>query len=1240
MSTRAGSPDGTFWGDVEDDVALHRYRTLVNTIDDGVYQLDSDGHFVALNDVIVETTGYSREELLGEHVSRVLTDGDIELIEREIENRTGTEDEDIATFELGVHTADGDVVPCELRINVLTEEGEFQGTIGVVRDVSEQEQRLKTLDSAQASYDSITSVLDEANIGVFVLDDEFDVAWADETIERYFGLDRDDLIGRDKRQVVHELVADTVDDPDRFAETVLATYDDNSYIEEFECRVTAGDVREERWLEHRSKPIESGEHAGGRIELYYDITDRKRSEDARRETEEQFQSLIEAVEEDAILRLDAEGHVVSWNEGAKEIKGYDSEEILGQHVSTFYTEEDRDAGVPERNLERATEAGSIEDEGWRVRKDGTRFWANVTITAVRDEDGAPRGYLKITRDMTDRRERERELESELQRVFGRISDAFYAVDEEYRFTHVNERAEQLLEHSEQDLLGENIWEAFPTIDRMDDVRDAFETAMNSQESTSLEFYNDNLEFWVEANLYPSETGISVYFRDVSERKERERAIRESERRYRTLVENFPNGIITLFDEDLRYTLAEGQAFDYLPHSPDDVEGQYLHEVWADDVVETIEPAFRAALEGETQSVEGTSEGREWILHVVPLADRDGEIHGGMTMALDITERKERERELAKYETIVETVNDGIYTVDEDGRFTMVNDAYTELTGYSREELLGSHASLVVDDETIEQANAAETEITEGFTDDPKLEATVQTADGDRVPAEATFSVLPGDERKRIGVVRDITERKERERALEKSEARFRMLAENLEEMVWVESLDTRELLYLNPASERIWGRDREWLYDNPAAFLETIHPDDRQRVEQAYEAVPDDGFDEEYRIVRPDDEVRWLDVQAVPVHNEERQIRRIVGIADDITERKERERALEESERRYRTLVENFPSGAVGLFDEDVRYTAVGGELVDDVGVSPEDRIGNSVYDVYPDDIVEEVKPYFEAALEGEANSFEAEYHDRRLFAYTLPVRNDAGEVFAGMLVVQDVTERREYQRQLEASNERLEQFAYAASHDLQEPLRMVTSYLQLIENRYGDALDEDGEEFLEFAVDGAERMREMIDGLLEYSRVDTRGDPFEPVDLNDVLEDVHEDLQMRIDESDAEITTDDLPCVDGDDSQLRQVFQNLLSNAIEYSGDESPQIDISATRDEEQWIVSIQDEGIGIDPDEQERIFEVFQRLHTPEEHSGTGIGLALCRRIVERHDGEIWVDSEPAEGSTFSFTLPAVDT
>ncbi|WP_224447404.1 sensor histidine kinase [Haloprofundus salilacus] len=224
----------------------------------------------------------------------------------------------------------------------------------------------------------------------------------------------------------------------------------------------------------------------------------------------------------------------------------------------------------------------------------------------------------------------------------------------------------------------------------------------------------------------------------------------------------------------------------------------------------------------------------------------------------------------------------------------------------------------------------------------------------------------------------------------------------------------------------------------------------------------------------------------------------------------------------------------------------------------------------------------------------------------------------------------------LETSNERLEQFAYAASHDLQEPLRMVSSYLQLIESRYGDELDSDGREFIEFALDGANRMREMVKGLLQYSRVETQADPFEQVDLDTVLEDVLEDIRVQIEESNAEITKESLPTVTGDDNQLRQVFQNLLQNAIEYSGDGPPRVSITADRADSKWVVTVRDEGIGIEPKYSENIFEVFQRLHNSGEYPGTGIGLALCKRIVERHDGEIWVESARGEGATFSFSLP----
>lgn len=228
----------------------------------------------------------------------------------------------------------------------------------------------------------------------------------------------------------------------------------------------------------------------------------------------------------------------------------------------------------------------------------------------------------------------------------------------------------------------------------------------------------------------------------------------------------------------------------------------------------------------------------------------------------------------------------------------------------------------------------------------------------------------------------------------------------------------------------------------------------------------------------------------------------------------------------------------------------------------------------------------------------------------------------------------------LTKSNVRLEQFAYIVSHDLQEPLRMTTSYLLLLKDRQSENLDADGTEFVGLAFDATQRMRGVIDELLEFSRVETDEDAFEPVDLNEVLTEVQTDLEGQISETDARVEIQTLPRVVGDRNQLGHVFQTLVSNALEYSGDEPPRVYVIAERTAgPETTISVRDEGIGIHPEDTDRIFEVFDRLHAEERYSDVGIGLALCKRIVERHDGERWVESDSGQGSTFSFTLPTVD-
>lgn len=269
-------------------------------------------------------------------------------------------------------------------------------------------------------------------------------------------------------------------------------------------------------------------------------------------------------------------------------------------------------------------------------------------------------------------------------------------------------------------------------------------------------------------------------------------------------------------------------------------------------------------------------------------------------------------------------------------------------------------------------------------------------------------------------------------------------------------------------------------------------------------------------------------------------------------------------------------------------------------------------------------------------------YHEE---ANITPVRNDDGQITSFVSVKTDITELLKNQLDLERantelkrSNAELEQFAYVASHDLQEPLRSVSSCMQLFEKHYSGKIDARADEFIRHAVGACQRMRDLIDGLLTLSRVQTVNDHLIPTDTAVVLEQVCENLLHAIQTSAARVTHGPLPVVCAHPQMLMHLLQNLIGNALKFCGDRSPVVHVDARREGDAWVFSISDEGIGIEPHHFERIFQLFQRLHTREEYAGTGLGLPICQKIVERHGGRIWVESTPGKGSTFFFTLPAV--
>lgn len=406
---------------------------------------------------------------------------------------------------------------------------------------------------------------------------------------------------------------------------------------------------------------------------------------------------------------------------------------------------------------------------------------------------------------------------------------------------------------------------------------------------------------------------------------------------------------------------------------------------------------------------------------------------------------------------------------------------------------------------------------------------------------------------------------------------------------------------------------------------------------------------------------RWVQVTASPVFDKDGEVRLAVNIFRDTTERRQREQdlitlAAQLTVQKARTdnVIRNLPGivwESIGPGNSGRRVDFISPYVEKMLGYSPDKWIENPDYwqELVPKEDIDEITPVLVESVKTGGTSvlnFRARAADGRLVdieSHTTIIYDAAGEAIGACGVMMDVTERKSQERvltdaaeALRQSNRELEQFAYVASHDLQEPLRMVTSYLQLLENRLGAALDEESREYIAFAVDGSSRMKKLITDLLIYSRVQRGELEPKPVSMETVFERVKHNLQVAIEESGAEVTHDPLPEIMGDEAQMMQLLQNLVGNGIKFQSEGKPVIHVGVTTRPSEYVFTVKDNGIGIDPKFADRIFVLFQRLHSVGQYSGTGIGLAICKKIVQRHGGNISVASSPGQGSTFTFTIP----
>jgi PAS domain S-box-containing protein len=618
---------------------------------------------------------------------------------------------------------------------------------------------------------------------------------------------------------------------------------------------------------------------------------------------------------------------------------------------------------------------------------------------------------------------------------------------------------------------------------------------------------------------------------------------------------------------------------------------------------------------------------------------------------------EQEAARSRLTTILEKVTDAFVSIDRNWHYVYVNQRAAQFFNRRAEDLIGKHIW---------------TEFPEGIGQPFYLAYHQAMAEQKSIQLEEHYApwerwfenrIYPSEEGLSI-FFQDITARKQAEIALVESEERYRSLVTATSQLVWVSNATGSEITTLSDwqaFTGQTAAQVTEW------GWLNTIHPDDQARVRQCFqEAVQQKKlYETEYQIKVADGTYRHVAVRGVPILEDDGSIREWIGICIDISERKWAEGALRQSQEQLQAILDNAPA-VVYLKDLEGRLLLVNRSYEQLTELDRAQVLGKTDAELFPPDLAAVYRANDRAVLEQKMaiQSEETAPSSKGIFTYLslkFPLLDADGVPYALCGISTDITDRKQAEAalqqakadldikvqertvelqklnvELQRSNQELEQFAYVASHDLQEPLRAITGYTQLLMQDYHDRLDETAQEYAGYVIDGAKRMQQLIEDLLTYSRVGTKDLVPTMVDCNTLIEQVLRNLQISIAESHATVAYKDLPSLVADKSQLVQLFQNLISNAIKFQRHSSPHVEITAELKETEWQFRVQDNGIGIQPRFLDRIFEIFKRLHTRREFPGTGIGLAICKRIVDRHGGRIWAESEPGTGTTFYFTLP----
>jgi PAS domain S-box-containing protein len=651
-----------------------------------------------------------------------------------------------------------------------------------------------------------------------------------------------------------------------------------------------------------------------------------------------------------------------------------------------------------------------------------------------------------------------------------------------------------------------------------------------------------------------------------------------------------------------------------------------------------------------------------LLIAIALLRMDGEIVAASLKAQVAHQTEALERRIAQYDAarrvirsqlalrdaLIDTLPGPVFAKSVDGGFLTVNRAFEQALGLSRDSLVGKTSfDFNRSDLASLHIEADRKVLLDGVPQ--TYEAPIRFADGSlhrMLFSKARFLDADGSVAGIVGAMTDITELSRVTDELRRSETDLRSILDNMTDIFYRSDADGR-ISMVSRSVETVLGYTTSELLGQPTAVA-LIDPNLRSSILAAMLANGGSVTDYEFQMRHKDGHPVWVSASTRLFGEGGGRFSGSEGTLRLIEDRKRAEAVLQESQSLIQVLL-NCSVDATLLIEADGTLLACNGVLADRLGIPVESMLGRNLWDLFPPETSATRRAAVATVIAtGRPERLVDRRHGRVFDNMIHPVVNSEGKAFRVAVFSRDITDQTEAEAQIarhiaevQRSNEELEQFAYVASHDLREPLRMISSYLSLIERRYAAALDEDGRQFLDYARDGARRMDRLVLDLLDYARIERGGDPIVPVDVHSTIDQAVRDLGSAIAECDARITVEEPTSpanVMGDGAQLTRLFQNLVGNALKYRlPDRPPEIRIACSRQGADWRFDVADNGIGIEPAYFDRIFRIFQRLHPQGRYDGTGIGLAICKRIVDRHGGRIWVESVPGEGSVFSFTLPA---